>query len=183
MKHPLISQILENGKIKSMTHGFGIGSTGEAHLAVLDDKKYLLRICPDKKTTKKYWGYYRKFKKYNFLPKLLEIRGRYMLFEFIEGRTAYEKDSPKVIYQVGKICAIINNYKVDKGYKRKKSFAEKLQEIKNKKIISRELLAKVEGEYKQLDKKVKLKNSLDAGDVTNDNFIVNQKGKVYFVDI
>lgn len=179
----LIKKILKEGKIKSMSGETGVGSTGEAHLAILEGKKYLLRICSDNKTSRKYLAYYHKFKKYGFLPKLLEINGKYMLFEFIEGKMCDEEETSKTIYKVGRICAIINKFPAEKDYKIKKNFLEKLKEIKTKKIISKELAEKVKKEYNLLKKRVDLKYSLDAGDVTCDNFMVDTNGKVYFVDI
>lgn len=179
----LIKEILEKGEIKSLSIESGMGVTGEARSAKYKDKKYLLRICKDEETAKKYMRFYKRFHKYGFLPKLLEYEGKYMLFEFIEGKMCNEKESPKIIYQVGKICSIINKYKAEYSYKRERSFFEKLQEIKDKKIISEELAKKVENIYSNLDKKVKLKISLDAGDVTKDNFMIDKKGKIYFVDI
>jgi thiamine kinase-like enzyme len=179
----IIKDILKNGKISSMSLEAGVGSTGEAHLAILEGKKYLLRICPDKATAKKYLGYYNKFKKYDFFPRLLELYGKYMLFEFIIGRRCSEKESPKTIYQVGKICSLINKVNAPKSYKRGKSFVEKLQEIERKKVISPEIAEKVLKTYKKLERVVKFKLALDAGDVTCDNFMKDNNGKIYFVDI
>ena len=183
MNNSLVSNILKKGEIKSISLEEGIGSTGEAHLAILNNKKYLLRICGDEEIAKKYYGYYQKFKKYRFFPKLLGIYEKYILFEFIRGRMTKEKENVKVIYQVGKICAIINRVKAKYDYQESKRFYRKLEEIKNKRIISKKLADDVENTYKKLDKKIKLKSILDAGDVTNDNFMVDKTGKVYFVDI
>jgi len=183
MNPSLIPQILKKGQIKSITLENGIGSTGEAHLAFLGKEKYLLRICPDEETANKYLGYYKKFKRYGFFPKLLETMGKYMLFEFVNGKRCREHETPETIRQVGRICAIINKAKVPKNYKRNGSFIQKLEEIKNKKVINCELAQKTLENYALLEAKIKLRLSMDAGDVTCDNFMVDKKGHVYFVDI
>lgn len=183
MKIALIPSILEKGQIKSISLEEGIGSTGEAHLALLDGAKYVLRICPDEETANKYLGYYKKFKRHGFFPRLLETRGKYMLFEFINGRMAKESEEPEFIFQVGKICALINKVRAKNDYQKSRKFYRKLEEIKTKKIISDKLALKAEEVYRKLDERVFLKASLDAGDVTNDNFMVGLDNKVYFVDI
>jgi len=111
------------------------------------------------------------------------MEGKYILFEFIKGRMTKEKENAKAIYQVGKICAIINKVKAEYDYQESNRFYRKLEEVKNKKIISKELSNDVEENFRSLDKRIKLKTSLDAGDVTNDNFMVDKTGRVYFVDI
>jgi len=179
----IIQEILKRGKLKSMLESHGIGSTGEAHRAKLDGKKYLLRICKDAKTARKYKLYYDKLKKYKIFPKLLELKGKYVLFEFIEGRRGKEKEEPQVIYQIGKICALINQIKAKHSKQKALSFLEKLKEIYDKRIISKELYKKILQEYNGLNKTVKFNISYDAGDVTNDNFIIDPKGRAYFVDI
>jgi thiamine kinase-like enzyme len=177
----LITEILERGKLKPISKE-GMGSTGEAHLAVLDGQKYLLRICPSEKV-QRYINYYRKFRKYGFIPRLLERKNNYLLFEFIDGRVAHEHESPKVIKEVGKICAIINKLGARYSFKRERSFLEKLDEVKRKKVISQTIYDETLRLYKELKTKVKLKTSLDAGDVTSDNFMIGKNGRVYFVDI
>ena len=178
-ENTLISRILDYGKITSLTHSTGIGSTGEAHLAKYNSKKYLLRICKDKETAERYIKYYNQFKKYRFFPKLLETQDNYLLFEFIKGRTCKEEtEDTKVIEQIGKICAIINKGKASYDYK--SGFFRKLNAISEKKILTKSKISEIREFYRK--SKVNLKISLDAGDVTNDNFMMAGK-KVYFVDI
>jgi len=179
----IIDEILKRGKLKSMSVETGVGSTGEAHLATLEGKKYLLRICKDEETANKYIGYYNKFKKHGFFPKLLESTGKYVLFEFIEGRRCSENESLRVIRRIGRIAAQINKAKADYDYQKSGRFFKKLEEIRQKKFIPEDLAIKAIGLYNLLNKKIKLKYALDAGDMTNDNFMISKKGKVYFVDI
>jgi hypothetical protein len=179
MDMKLINQILKSGKITSLAHSEGIGSTGEAHLAEFNGKKYLLRICKDKGTAERYIKYYNQFKKYGFFPELLETHDNYLLFEFIKGRTCKEENEEiRVIEQVGKICAIINKGRANYDYE--SGFFRKLNAISEKKILTNKKIDEIREFYKK--SKVKLKILLDAGDVTNDNFMVKGK-KIYFVDI
>jgi Ser/Thr protein kinase RdoA (MazF antagonist) len=177
----LINQILEYGKISILTSSRGSGTTGEAHLAQLKSKKYVLRICPDKKTAEWYIFLYRRLGKYEFLPKIIESQGKYLLLEYITGRDLKEKENKKIIYKVGKICARVNKTKYAGKYKNK--FLDKLTEITDKKIVSEEKSKQIEDMYKKLKRKVKPHLSLDIGDTTNDNFRFSKEGKVYFVDI
>lgn len=176
----MIKKILEDGKIKTLFSSLGSGTTGEAHLATYKKQKYVLRICQDNQTAKKYKRIYNLFKKQKFLPRLLESYKHYLLFEYIPGRDLKEKERPEIIKQVGKICGLINK-SISKGTWKNKTLS-KLKEIENKKIITKKLSKKTRKRYKQLLKRVELKFGWDAGDVTNDNFRL-YKGKVYFVDI
>lgn len=176
----LIKEILKKAKIKSMSLEGGIGSTGEAHLAVLNKKKYLLRICKDNETAEKYFKYYNKFKKYNFLPRLLDKKDHYLLFAFINGEVCNHKETKKVIAQIGRICAIINKSK--EKWNCEEYFSKRIAKIEEKKILDRGRIDKVKELYLNLKTKVRIQTSLDANDVTNDNFI-KKTGKVYFVDI
>ncbi len=182
MNNHLIDFILKKGKISLLSKGREVGSTKEAHLAIFNGKKYLLRICPDRETAKRYISMYKKFKKYNFLPKLLEFKDNYILFEFIPGRNCYERENKETIYKIGKICGIINKFKAKNDFQESRRFFQKLNALKEKKILSNNKLDEIKECYSYFDKKIKLHGALDAGDVTNDNFIV-KKGKVYFVDI
>lgn len=177
----LITQILKHGKIKKLTSSKGSGTTGEAHLAQLKGKKYVLRICPNKKTADWYLFLYKKLEKYEILPKIFEYQGKYLLIEYIIGRDLKEKEDEKIIYMVGKICALVNKTKYAGKYKNK--FLDKLNEITDRNIISEEKSKKIEELYKKLKSKIKLHFSLDIGDTTNDNFRLSKKGKIYFVDI
>jgi len=178
----MIEEILKKGKIIPIHEKNGIGSTKEAHIAKLNGKKYLLRICQDKETAEKYKKYYNLFKKYGFFPKLIESKDNYLLFEFINGRMCKEKEEKQIIMQIGKICGIINKINAKNYSEREHKSFKKLDLIEKYKIISNEKSKEITNFYKNLSKKVKLKTSLDAGDVTNDNFMVLGK-KVYFVDI
>ncbi len=176
-----ITKILKSGKISSLTSANGSGTTGEAHLAEIDGKKYLLRICPNKKTADWYFLLYHLFERYNIMPKLIDSGGKYLLFEFIEGRDLKKKENPKIIYEVGRLCAIVNKQKYEGEYKDK--FKEKLREITDKKIISGEKSKQVENLFDDLSNSLKIELSLDIGDATSDNFRLSKDGKIYFVDI
>lgn len=179
----MIQQILRAGKIKSISHEEGRGKTGEAHLAELNGRKYLLRICPNEETANKYLGFYNKFKKYRFFPKLLESEGKYLLFEFIQGRGCHEKEDPEIINEIGKICGIINKTKADYDYLEKGRFFMKTKAIIDKNILLEDKVSEINNTFNMLRKKVNLRVALEAGDVTSDNFVLDKKGKVYFVDI
>lgn len=175
----MIDKLLKFGKITSISSTNGKGTTKEVHIAKYNHKKYLLRICKDNETAKRYLTYYNLFKKYNFFPKLLEVKDNYLLFEFIIGRDCREKESPKIIFQIGKICGIIN--KIKSKYDYNSGFFKKLNSIRERKVLSAKKVQEINKIYNKLNKN-KLKSSLDAGDVTNDNFRVS-KNKVYFIDI
>lgn len=177
----MIQDILKEHRLTSLSiEAMGIGASGEAHLAKYKGKKYILRICEDGETAKRYEGYYKKFKKYGFFPKLLERDGKYVLFEFIKGRNCHEQESLRFIKQIGKICGIVNTSEVKVNYEKK--FFRNLNSIKRNGYLPKSKIKEIIEFYKLNKHKVKLKTALDANDVTNDNFMVSG-GKVYFVDI
>lgn len=175
-----ISEILERGKIKRLASSTS-GTTGEAHIAVFEGKKYVLRICSDEKTAKWYAFLHKKLDKFDILPRLLEHDGKYLLVEYLEGRDLKENESKENIKEVGKICAIVNNIKYKGKYEDR--FLFKLKEILDMGVISREKAREIEELYRRLKKKTSIKLSLDIGDCTNDNFRISRTGRIYFVDI
>ncbi len=176
----LIDNLLDKAKITSLSSLKEVGTTHEAHLAELNGKKYLLRICKDEKTAVKYKRIYKRFQRYGFFPKLIASKGQYLVFEFILGRICNKNESEKTIFQIGRIVAIIN--KVNAKYDFENGFLDKLNSIKSFKILSSKKISEIKDYYKKHIKKAKLETALDASDVTNDNFIF-YKGKIYFVDI
>jgi len=176
----MIDNILSRGRIKRLFSVLGSGTTGEAHIAILNNKKYLLRICKDKETALRYTRLYKKLKRFGFFPKLIESEGKYLLFEYLIGRDLKEKEDKKNIFQVGKICGQINKTKSYGKYEDK--FLLKLEEVNKLKIFPLGVVEKVRERYNGLKRKIGPKIGLDAGDVTHDNFRLSN-GKVYFVDI
>ena len=178
----MIAQLLKEGKLSLLRASGGAGSTGEVHLVTLKRKKFVLRVCKDKASAKRQIRYYNKFKKYDFLPTLLDSSGRYLLFKYVEGRDVkYKGEDNRVIKKIGAICAIINKQKTHYDYKSNFETTHKI--IVSKHILPKSKIIAILKAYAQLSSKVKLVTSLDARDVTNDNFRVSKKGKVYFVDI
>ncbi len=160
------------------------GLTKEAHLVKKAGKKYVLRICKDMKTANLYELYSKKFKKYGFLPELLDKKGRRLIYEYIPGRDARKKDALKVAYSVGKIVGRISETYIpgQKPINFDERFYHELRYLIRKKAIDREKAVQIKKKYENIRKKVHLKNTFELVDPSPDNFRI-YKGKVYLVDI
>jgi len=180
-----MEHLLKNGEITLHKSDSGNGGlTKEVHLLKHKEKKYILRICPNKKTAENYLNLYHKLKKYKFFPELLDSKGKYLLFEYLEGRDLEIEDASKYAFEIGKIVALITKIKISKNqlFNLDKKFFRKLTFITNKKILSKKLKEELTKRYKEYKRLSKIKVKIDLNDLSPSNFRLT-KGKVYFVDI
>lgn len=182
-QNSILSEIIKNGEIKLLPSERGSGLTREVHVAEHQREKYIVRICSDVDTARSYMKVYTLYQKYSFIPRLLEQKGKYLLFEYIHGRDLREEgESPEVIRQVGRIVAVVN--KEGKQRYTDKRVLSQIADINKDSIVSPEKVEQIREAYYALKKKVKPETAFDANDVTADNFRLEQEtGKVYFVDI
>jgi len=180
-----MKKILREGVIEILNSDSGEGGMSKkVHLLKHNGKGYVLRICKDKKTAIMYSKNLKKYEKERFLPKLIEISGKKILLEYIEGRDCKKKDALRVAYQVGKIIGTINRTK-GKNLKIKdidQKFRNSLTKIKNNKVINTKTSKEILQRYYELRKNIKIQISLDCDDIVPSNFRIS-KGKVYLVDI
>ena len=158
-----------------------LGDSGQTFLVKYKDKKFILRRCNNKKEADFYISIYKKLKKYNLLPKVIDRNKENILFEFIEGRNCRMNDGKKVIYQIGKICAYINKIGFRKFDINKKAFYN-LRTLLDKRIINKEKFEEIKEFYNKLKRKIKPKVAIDPNDIYPENFRL-RRGKVYFIDI
>jgi len=204
-------RLLKEGKISLLVPRGNSGAmSGEVHLLTYDGKKYIVRKCSTLKKARFCENISRTFQKYGFLPKFLGRHGKEVLYEFIEGRNAKNKESLDIFRQVGKIAGAINKIhaKDDFDYR----FRSQLKELltakfkfnfknnrnqmihilkrinlsnwkKPKPIITKEEYERLLKVYVYLKREAKPTTALDANDVGYSNFRVSSTGKVYFIDI
>lgn len=199
-----MKNIILRGDIKKIIPRAGGGLTGEVHILKRGKKKYILRRCGSVKTAKHYIKIYNKFKKYGFLPKLLGRYGNDVVFEYVEGRHLRKGDPLKYFEEIGRIAARVNKHKARYDYK--KVFYQQLkevetgkykntspkvlerrrrnkEEIRPKKVFIKKEVEDIRKTFNLLDKKCSPKTVWDANDFGASNFIIDKKGKVFFVDI
>lgn len=116
-------------------------------------------------------------------PKFYCREGRYLLFDWVEGRTLTKNPSVNECYQLGKLCGEIHALN-DVGKKGKTDlfFKKRLDEIKKAKIIDDKTLAKIVIRFKSLIKKLKIDVILGISDSHPKNYMIDKKGVVVYVD-
>lgn len=175
MKH-----ILEKGEIKELFSDSGEGGwSKEVHIVNYNGEKYVLRRCRSLERAKDFEFLFKKFEKYDFLPKLYGRFENDLLMEYIEGRDLRKKELSKTFEQIGRICAIVN--KQDVKQKPSLKFDDWLKKGAGN-VLEKAKTRKVRRLYSCLEKRVKVKSTWDCGDLNPDNFRL-RKGKVYLVDI
>lgn len=178
-----------------------IGFKNEVYLV---NNKFIVKICKDKKNEK---NFKREIRCYKFfkskipVPQLIysdtskkKLDKYYMLYHKIEGDNLYSrwhllsnKERKDIIKQICKILKIINGTKISvkkDGYKeRLKSIQKFLNQVKRRKIISKNFTDKIENfieENKKFLKEQKL--GLVYGDIHFDNFLIKNKRIVGLID-
>jgi len=177
----MISEIIKEKKYYLPNHTHEGGNTKETHLVEYKDKKYVIRICNDKKSFENCELVFKKFKNKTFLPKLLEKKGNHFLIEFLGGRDLNEeKDTSKEIFtQVGMFLAEVN--KVSSEFNYKKSLKKYTLYLQRKEVLRKNQVRKLKETLWNL-RHIKLKTCLDISDLTADNCHI-YAGKVYLTDI
>jgi hypothetical protein len=200
-----LKKIFHEGKISEIIPETGGGISGEAHLLEYKNKKFIVRICRDLKTAKKYEKISLKLKKFKIFPKFLGRYGKNVFYEFLEGRDLRENEILDVYRQMGRITAIVGTFdnlkgetrfyaqvkKLESGnfftenhrvQRRNERYGERLDKRRIKSIFSKKMAREVEDLYEYLSKNFKLEFICDINDITKENFRLS-KGRVYFVDI
>lgn len=194
-----MKNILSKGKISELVSDSGKkGWSGEAHLIKYNGKKFMLRKAQTIERAKKYQQISKRLEKSKILPKFLGRSGQNVLYEYIEGRDLKDKESLKVIKQIGKISAHINKINL-KGKSDKFRFYRQVKEAttgifkenknyvpainkKTKPLLTKKKAKKIMNLYAYLKKKTKPIIMLDMNDANPSNFRL-RKGNIYFVDV
>ena len=178
MKH-----ILKEGEISLLLpeSGFG-GISKQVHLVRHNRKKYVLRKCRTRQDAKNIIEIHKKLDKFGFLPKLLDHRGRFLLFQFIPGRDCRTTDDSKVAYEVGKIAGQTNKYKIHRENFKHEKFYSNLKFLSRKKIITRKELFRAKGMYENLILRYVPKLRLEVCDISPSNFRI-YRNRIYLVDM
>lgn len=200
-----LKYLLKNGKVSEIIPETGGGISGEAHLLEYKNKKFIVRICQNIKTAKKYEKISLELKKFKIFPNFLGRYGKNVFYEFLEGRDLRENERLDVYRQMGRITAIVGTLNKLKGEnrfytqvkklesgnfftenhrvkRRNERYGERLDKRRIKAIFSKKMAKEVRELYEYLSKSFKLEFICDINDITNENFRLS-KGKVYFVDI
>lgn len=200
-----LKYLLKNGVISEIIPETGGGISGEAHLLEYECEKYIVRICKDIKTAKKYERLSLKLEEFEVFPKFLGRYGKKVFYEFLEGRDLKEKESSDIYFQIGKIAAVVGTLKGKRGKNRfytqlekletgnfytensrihraKRRYGKELDKRNIKAIFSKEMAEDVRKLFVYLSRDLKLEFRYDINDTTKENFRLSNE-KVYFVDI
>ena len=186
MKH-----LLEKGKISILlSDNNNAGWSGEVHLIEYKKEKYVVRRAKTLVKAKYYEKISNQLEKQGFLPKFLCRLGRDALYEYIDGRDLRKKESAAIIKQIGAISAQINkiefkgsiNLRFNTQIKETTTGIFKKINKKVRPLLSEERATVIKKLYNALRKEVNPKITLDANDISPNNFRL-RNGKVYFVDV
>ncbi len=174
-----VKEVLSNGKVSKLKGG----DSDETFLVRYGRNKFVLRIYKTNKEADYYSLIHKRLSRYKFLPKLCYKEKNRLLFEYIQGRDCKKSDALKVAYQVGRICAAINQLKISDIYGQKiYSFKHAINIINRHRFFSEDDIIRLRKRYLELKSKANLKMAIDFDDVYAENFRI-RKGKVYLVDI
>jgi len=146
-----------------------------------DGKKYKLRYVDS------LWEARRIEKNMKLFPKAFPRfhgrEGRYLLFDWVEGKCLSREPPKEEIYQLGKLCGEVHALNhIDKKGTVDEFFNSRLEMIKGAKIVDNKTLAKIVAKFKATKKKLKIDLVLEFSDMHHHNFMINKKGKIFYVD-
>lgn len=144
-------------------------------------KKYKLRYCEDLKKAKRIAKNIKLIPE--AFPKFYGQKGRFLLFEWIEGKEPPKKLPLKFCYELGKMVGKAHasnkkNVKFDIDY----LFIEKLKRLKKSRAMKEKEIKLIKKLYNSLRNKVSINAVVEFHDLHNGNFIVSKKGKLFFID-
>ncbi|MBS3166464.1 hypothetical protein J4444_05055 [Candidatus Woesearchaeota archaeon] len=144
-------------------------------------KSYKLRYCTGLLKARKIERNVKLFPK--AFPLFYGREGRYLLFDWIEGKSLGKEVSLDSCYQIGKLAGEIHaKEELDSTQDIDQFFNRILANISKSEIFDKETLAKIELKYKKMKKGLKIDLVLELDDLHPGNMILDDKGKVYYVD-
>lgn len=146
-----------------------------------EGKTYKLRYCFTIKAAKKIEKNVNLFPK--AFPKLYVREGKFLLFEWIDGKELAEGVTENDSYKIGKLLGELHelNIKVSSG-EAYKELQQRFVIVENAKIFDAETFSKIKKTCEELKRKLKVDFLLEIYDTGPKNFVISKKGKVYFID-
>ncbi|MBI4140484.1 hypothetical protein HY485_01460 [Candidatus Woesearchaeota archaeon] len=118
----------------------------------------------------------------HLFPKCYGREGRFLLFDWIEGRMlTKEEKNPEVYRRLGEWCADVHNLNEVKKGNIDKYFFERLGKIPAS-IVSNEEKARITWIFEGLRKEIDVEIVVELHDIIPENFMVDKKGRMYLVD-
>jgi len=156
------------------------GDSREVHTLIHNNNKYILRKCGSQKTRDKYLETYKKFQKFDFLPRLLYIHGNNLLFEYIQGRDLLKTDAELTASKIGMITAITNSFQGDIDININNKFYKAINYLFNQKIINDNQKNKAVKIFEN-NKPKKIEIITEIKDLAHHNFRIGRE--IFLVDI
>jgi hypothetical protein len=173
-----IEEVLDKGTISPLASDSGrFGWSGEVHLLVHANNKYVVRICQDVARAKQHETTSNKLERYGFLPALLGRVEDKIVYEYIEGRDLKKKESAEIFRQIGQLCAHCNQIPADADIDTRFNHA-----LAEQSLLSPAEFLSAQKLYAHLNKQLQPATALDVTDINHENFRICD-GKVYLVDI
>lgn len=118
----------------------------------------------------------------HIFPKFYGREGRYLLFDWIEGRMLTKEDKDLSIYKkLGELCADVHNANQSGGQEVDIYFLKRLKTIPEK-ILSQTEKVKIIEKYTELKEKFNLDIVLEINDIHAKNFMIDKNQNIYLVD-
>lgn len=115
-------------------------------------------------------------------PKFYGREGRYLLFDWVEGRTLSLGDTdPQIYRKLGEFCADVHNANLIKSGSANRFFFLQLNAIPET-ILTKDQRVKVIQKYESLIEKIDYDLIIDLQDMHARNFIIDKKNRIYLVD-
>lgn len=180
----IFKQLLKNPSFRHLEPDAGPdsgGISGQAFLVTDGSSRHKLRECDSCRKAKELEQRLKKVTQLGILPKFHGRDGRYLLFDFIEGRDLVKQEGPAVIHKLGQMVGKLNKVKVNK-YDHNKYFLGSLDYLLKNDTIDKQLYDDILAGYRTLGSKIKLQYCMDYKDMQPSNVRMSTDGKLYFID-
>ena len=114
-------------------------------------------------------------------PQFYGREGRFLLFDWIEGRTLTKEESPDVYEKIGRLCADVHNLNDVQEKDLAEEFFSRLAKISTD-IFTDQEKSFIADTFRNLNQKLRVDIVLGINDIHRVNFMVDFQDNVYFVD-
>ena len=169
--------ILKLASIESLKSEYS--RSGESfRVKSINGKTYKLRYFNDPRRAKEVE---KNIKRLSGFPKCYGREGRYLLLDWIDKRL--KRINLDILYQIGKMIGAAHKLNIkNKEIKLDDIYHENVKEIKKHNILGKETINKINNIFETSKKKSRIDILLEYRDTHIDNFAIDKRGKVYFID-
>jgi hypothetical protein len=144
-------------------------------------KMYKLRYCFTLKAARNIEKNVNLFPK--AFPKLYLREGKFLLFEWVDGKELAEGVTEIDSYKIGKLLGELHELNIKTSSREAyKELKQRFAILEKAKVFDPDTFEQIKDKYKQLRKKLKVDFLLEIYDAGPKNFVISKKGKVYFID-